>query len=98
MDEWDNHLEKNQIKVFEKNSNNECQNAACEQKKPREFFRSNTIFSLYSEIRVKNSRAKPLALSWRDKSHYSNLTSKIVKKMSEQLFQKRERPNTIQIV
>ena len=46
--------------------------------------------------------AKPLAFSlhfrfWRDRNHNSNLTSKIMK-MCEQIFKKRQRPNTIQIL
>ena len=32
-----------------------------------------------------------------DQNHYSNLTSKIMK-MCEQIFEKRQRPNTIQIL
>ena len=66
-------------------------------------FCSNTVFSLYFKIRVKKSHAeKPPAfllhfLFRRDQNHYSNLTSKIVK-MCEQIFKKRKRPNTIQIL
>ena len=46
--------------------------------------------------------AKPLAFSLhflfrRDQNHCSNLTSKIMK-MCEQIFKKRQRPNTIQIL
>ena len=88
-----------------KNSKNQCEIAACEQKtttdKPN--FCSNTIFSLYFKIRAKKIHAaKPLAFSLhflfrRDQNHYSNLTSKIMK-MCEQILKKRQRPNTIQIL
>ena len=66
-------------------------------------FYSTTVFSLYYEIGSKNIQAaKPLAFSLhflfrRDKNHYSNLTSKIMK-MCEQILKKRQHPNTIQIL
>ena len=56
-------------------------------------FCSNTVFSLYFEIRAKNFHAaKPLAFSLHflsrcDQNHYSNLTSKIMK-MCEQILKK----------
>ena len=62
---------------------------------------SNTVFSLCFEIRAKFHAAKPLAFSLhflfrRDRNHHSKLTSKIMKKC-EQIFKKRQHPNTIQI-
>ena len=102
--DWENHLEKNLIKKNRKNSKNQSEIAACEQKtatkKPN--FCSNTVFSLnFKIIARKNHTAKPLAFSLhflflRDQNHYSNLTSKIMK-MCEQILKKRQRPNTIQI-
>ena len=88
-----------------KNSKNQSEIAACEQKTISEKanFCSNTVFSLYFKIRAKNIHAaKPLAFSLhflfrRDQNHYSNLTSKIMK-MCEDLKKKRQRPNTIQIL
>ena len=88
-----------------KTSKNQSEIAACEQKMTTDKanFCSNTIFSLYFEIRAKKIHAaKPLAFSLhflfrRDQNHYSNLTSKIMK-MCEQILKKRQRPNTIQIL
>ena len=85
-----------------KNSKNQSEIAACEQKTEKPNFCSNTVFSLYFKIRAKIHAAKPLAFSLhflfrRDQNHYSNLTSKIMK-MCEQIFKKRQRPNTIQIL
>ena len=66
-------------------------------------FLSNTVFLLYIEIRAINFHAaKPFAFSLhflfrRDQNHYSYLTSKIMK-ICEQIFKKRQRPNTIQIL
>ena len=85
-----------------KNSKNQNEIAACEQKTTSEKanFCSNTVFSLYFEIRAKNFHAtKSLAFSLhflirRDQNHYSNLTSKIMK-MCEQILKKRQHPNTI---
>ena len=82
-----------------KNSKNQSEIAACEQKITSEKanFCSNTVFSLYFKFRAKkNHAAKPLDfllrfLFRRDQNHNSNLTSKIMK-MCEQ------RPNTIQIL
>ena len=87
-----------------KNSKNQSQIAACEQKTTSEKanFCSNTVFSLYFKIRAEKFHAtKPLAFSLhflfrRDHNHYSNLTSKIMK-MCEQIL-KNERPNTFQIL
>ena len=70
------------------NSKNQSEFVACEQKTTSEKanFCSNTIFSLYFKIRAKKFHAgKPLAFSLhflfrRDQNHYSNLTSKIMKK------------------
>ena len=82
-----------------KNSKNQSEIAACEQKttieKPN--FCSNTIFALYFKIRAKKFHAaKPLAFSLhflfrRDQNHYSNLTSKIIK-MCEQILKKKTAP------
>ena len=88
-----------------KNSKNQSEIAACEQKTTSEKanFRSNTVFSLYFKIGAKKIHAaKPLAFSLhflfrRDQNHYSNLTSKIMK-MCEQILKKRQHPNTIQIL
>ena len=94
--DWENHLEKkNPMQKIDKNSKNQNEIAACEQKTTSEIpnFCSNTIFSLYFKIRAKKFHAaKPLAFSLhflfrRDQNHYSNLTSKIMK-MFEQVFKK----------
>ena len=86
--DWKNHLEKNSIQKIEENSKNQSEIAACEQKTTTEKpnFCSNIIFSLYFKIRAKKTHAaKPLAFSLhflfrRDQNHYSNLTSKIMKR------------------
>ena len=80
-----------------KNSKNQSEIAACEQKitTDKANFCSNTIFSLYFKIRAKKFHAaKPLAFSLhflfrRDQNHYSNLTSKIMK-MCEQILKKKD--------
>ena len=82
-----------------KNSKNESEIAACEQKTTSEKanFCSNTVFSLYFKIRAKKIHAaKALAFSLhflfrRDQNHHSNLTSKIMK-MCEQIFKKKTAP------
>ena len=84
-----------------KNSKNQSEIAACEQKtttqKPN--FCSNTVFALYFKIRAKKIHAaKPLAfwlhfLFRRDQNHHSNLTSKIMK-MCEQILKKHSRKNS----
>ena len=69
-------------KKLKKNSKNQSEIAACEQKTTSEKanFYSNTIFALYFKIRAKKIHAaKPLAFSLhflfrRDQNHYSNLT------------------------
>ena len=79
-----------------KNSKNQSEIAACEQKTTTDKanFCSNTIFSLYFKIRaIKFHAAKPLAFSLHflfrcDQNHCSNLTSKIMK-MCEQILKKR---------
>ena len=84
-----------------KNSKNQSEIAACEQKitTDKANFCSNTILSLYFKIRAKKFHAaKPLAFSLhflfrRDQNHYSNLTSKMMK-MCEQILKKRQRPNS----
>ena len=96
--DWENHLEKNPIKKFEKTVKI-SKIAACEQKNTSEKanFCSNTVFSLYFKIRAQKFHAgKPLAFSLhflfqRDQNHYSNLTSKIMK-MCEQILKKDSAP------
>ena len=64
--DWENHLEKNPIQKIEKNSKNQSEIAACEQKTTSEKanFCSNTVFSLYFKFRAKKLHAaKPLAFS-----------------------------------
>ena len=95
---------KNPIQKIEKNSKNQSQIDACEQKitSKKANFCSNTVFSLFFKIKVKKIHtAKPLAFSVhflfrRDQNHYCNLTSKIMK-MCEQIL-KKQRPHTIQIL
>ena len=80
-----------------KNSKNQSEIAACEQKTTTDKanFCSNTVFSLYFKFGAKNFHtAKPLAFSLhflfqRDQNHYSNLTSKIMK-MCEQILKKKD--------
>ena len=94
--DWDNHLEKNPI---QKNSKNQSEIAACEQKttSERANFCSNIVFSLYFKIRAKKFHAaKPLAFSLhflfrRDQNHHSNSNSKIMK-MCEQILKKKTAP------
>ena len=96
---------KNPLQKIEKNSTNKNETATCEQKTTGEKanFCSNTVFSLYLKIRAKKFHAaKPLVFSLhflflRDQNQYSNLTSKVMK-MCEQIFKKRQRPNTFQIL
>ena len=62
--DWGNRLEKKPIRKIEKNSKNQSEIAACEQKTTTEKpnFCSNTVFSLYFKIRAeKFHAAKPLA-------------------------------------
>ena len=90
---------KNPTQKIEKNSKNQSEIAACEQKTATEKpnFCSNTVSSLYFKIRAKKIHAaKPLAFSLhflfrRDRNHYSNLTSKIMK-MCEQILKKKTAP------
>ena len=78
-----------------KNSKNQSEIAACEQKITSEKanFCSNNVFSLYFKITVKRVHAaKPLAFLLHflircNQNHYSNLTSKIMK-MCEQILKK----------
>ena len=96
---------KNPIHKIEKTLKNPSEIAACEQKTTTDKanFCSNTVFSLYFKFRAKKFHAaKPLAFSLhllfrRDQNHYSNLTLKIMK-MCKQIFKKRQRHNTIQII
>ena len=93
--DWEKHLEKSPVQKIEKNSKNQSEIAACEQKTTSEKanFCSNAVFSLYFNIRaIKIHAAKPFAFSLhflfqRDQNHYSNFTSKIMK-MCEQIFKK----------
>ena len=88
-------FKKSDPKNRKKNSKNQSEIAACEQKTTTDKanFCSNTVFSLYFKIRAKKIHAaKPLAFSLhflfrRDQNHYSNLTSKIMK-MCEQILKK----------
>ena len=54
--DWENYLEKTPIQKIEKNSKNQSEIAACEQKTTIEKanFCPNTVFSLYFKIRAKN--------------------------------------------
>ena len=97
----ENHLEKKSDPKYRKNSKNQSEIAACEQKTTSEKadFCPKTVFSLYFKIRAKKIHAaKPLAFSVhflfrRDQNHYSNLTSKIMK-MCEQILKKNSRKNS----
>ena len=104
--DWENQLEKNPIQKIEKKIVKTKVKLPHVNKKTtseKANFCSNAVFSLYFKIRAKkNHAAKPLAFSLhflfrRDQNHHSNLTSKIMK-MCEQIFKKRQRPNTIQIL
>ena len=77
--DWEKHLEKNCNPKNRKNSKNQSEIGACEQKITSEKanFCSSTVFSLYFKIRVKKFHAaKPIAFSLHFLFHYSNLTSK----------------------
>ena len=95
--DWENQLEKKSDPKNWKNSKNQIEIAACEQKTTTEKpnFCSNKVFSLYFKIRAKKIHAaKPLAFSLhfpfrRDQNHY-NLTSKIMKRC-EQILKKHSR-------
>ena len=97
--DWKKYLEKNPIQKNRKNSKNQSEIAACEQKTTTEKpnFCSNTVLSLYFKIRAKTIHAaKPLAFSlhflfWRYQNHHSDLTSKIMK-MCEQILKKDSAP------
>ena len=97
--DWENHLEKKSDLKNRKNSENQSEIAACEQKTTTEKpnFCSDTVFSLYFKIITKNFQAaKLLAFSLhflfrRDQNHYSKLTSKIMK-MCEQILKKDSAP------
>ena len=97
--DWKNHLEKNPIQKNRKNSKNQSEIAACEQKttSEKENLCSNTIFSLSFKFRAKKIHAaKLLAFSLhllfrRYQNHYYNLTSKILK-MCEQILKKDSAP------
>ena len=58
--DWKNHLEKSRSKKPKKNSKNQSEIAACEQKTTTEKpnFCLNTVFSLYFRIRAKKSGRK----------------------------------------
>ena len=97
--DWKNHLEKKSDPKNRKNSKNQSEIAACEQKTTSEKanFCSNTVFSLYFKFGAKKfHNAKPLAFSLhflvrRYQNHSSNLTSKILK-MCEQILKKKTAP------
>ena len=92
---------KNLIQNNRKNSKNQSEIIACEQKTTTEKrnFCSNTIFSFYFKIRANQIHtAKALAFSlhflfWRDQNHYSILTSKIMK-IFEQILKNYSRKNS----
>ena len=94
--DWKNHLEKKPDPKNRKNSKNQTEIAACEQKTTSEKakFCSKTVFSLYIKIRAKKYHAAiPLAFSLhflfrRHQNPYSNLTSRIMK-MCEQILKKK---------
>ena len=100
--DWEKHLEKKSDPKNRKNSKNQSEIAACEQKTTTEKpnFCSNTIFALYFKIRAKKIHAaKPLAFSlhflfWRNQNHYSNLTSKIMKMCDQILKNKHSRTSS----
>ena len=100
MNGLENHLEKKSNPKNRKNSKNQSEIAACEQKTTSEKanFCSNTFFSLYFKFRAKKFHgAKPLSFSLhflfrRDQNHYSNLTSKIMK-MCEQILKHSRKKN-----
>ena len=93
--DWEYHLEKKSDPKNRKNSKNQSEIAACEQKISSEKanFCSKTVFLLYFKIRAKkNHAAKPFAillhfLFRRYQNHYSNSTSEIMK-MCEQILKK----------
>ena len=92
--DWENQLQKKTDEKKGKNSKNQSEIAACEQTTTEiPNFCSNTVFSLYFKIIAKKIHAaKPLAFSLHflfrhDQNHYSNLTSKIMKKC-EQILRK----------
>ena len=94
-------LKKNPIQKIEKNSKNQSEIAACEQKTTSEKanFCSNTVFSLYFKLIAKKFHtAEPLAFSLhflfrRDQNHKSSLTSKVMK-MFEQILKEHSRKNS----
>ena len=102
--DWKNHLEKNPIQKIEKTVKIRVKLPHVNKKPlPRNRIFVQTPFS-HSTLKLeqKNHAAKPLAFSLhflfrRDQNHYSNLTSKIMKRC-EQISKKRQRPKTIQIL
>ena len=82
--DWENHLEKKTDPENRKNSKNQSEIAACEQKTTSEKANlcSNTVFSLYFKFRAKKFHAvEPLYFSLHfilrsDQNHYSNLLQK----------------------
>ena len=86
--DWENRLEKETDPKNRKNSKNQSEIAACEQKKTtreKANLSLNTVFSLYFKFGAKKIHtAKVIAfllhfLFRRDQNHHSNLTSKIMK-------------------
>ena len=95
--DWENHLEKkSDPKHRKKNSKNQSEIAACEQKTTTEKpnFCSNTLFSLYFKIRMTKFKLQNHSL-FRSISCFgvTNLTSKIMK-MCEQILKKHSRKNS----
>ena len=79
-------IKKSDPKIEKKPRKNRSEITACEKTTSKKAnFCSNTVFSLYFKIKAKKFyAAKPLAFSLqllfrRDKNHYFNLTSKIMK-------------------
>ena len=90
--DWENHLEKNPIQKIKKNSKNQSEIAACEQKTTTEKpnFCSNTIFSLYFKIRAKKIHAeKPLAFRSISCFGVTKITTPIMK-MCAQILKKKD--------
>ena len=95
---------KNPIQKIKKTVQNQSEISACEQKPlPRKRIFVQTPYSHSLKLEQKKFHAaKPLAFSLHflfrcDQNYYSNLTLKIMK-ICEQIFKKRQRSNTIQIL
>ena len=96
--DWEYHLEKNPIRKIEKKPVKIKVKLPHVNKKTtseKANFCSNTVFSLYFKFRAKKFHAaKPVTFSLhflfrRDQNHYSNLTSKTMKRC-EQILKKKD--------